>query len=161
MVTIWGLRGHQKSRAKDRDTGNIGQAESWRRSLSRKRWRWIPSATMRCFVKSPSFPVVVFGHWNTSSRTPLIQYVFLVNLGMFFLQHESNMNPTWIWSPAIRWICSKPGIERQLSWSAERMNWKIAWPGSFLKFCPTSEVIQKMSKSEVRSPAMPLCRSSH
>ena len=102
MVTIWGLRGHQKSQAKDRDTGNIGQVESWRRSLSRKRWRWIPSATMRCFVKSRSFPVVF--------------------LGMFFLQHESKMLG-WIFPTAVK----GSSVEAPRGWIGRSLGQAVFW----------------------------------
>lgn len=64
------------------------------------------------------------------------------------VQHESNMNPMWIWSPWNSVNLFKVG-ERQLSWSAERMNWKIAWPGSFLKIL--SNVRSHTKNFQIRS----------
>lgn len=112
MVTIWGLRGDQKSQAKDRDTETLDRPR-----VEEGHWAEKDGGEFRAL------------RWGVLSNLVRFQ-LFLGMLCSTWIQYESNMNLITCNSVNL----FKAGLERRLSWSAERMNWKIAWPGSFLIF---------------------------
>ena len=87
-----GIKGTPEEPGERPRHGNIGQAESWRRSLSRKRWRWIPSATMRCWKNLLCFQLLFLDIETRAAELHWSNMCFWWIWGCFFF----NINPIWI-----------------------------------------------------------------